>query len=256
MCLAGRHTERLVIPHQIRKGRLQANREQFFRHIRKNQVSRFRSLPALLSLRCYSRCPHFVWEFLREPPGHFNGWRPLVTCPPLVVHFSFIPGDASPMKLVTASGTGFTFCGFLRITLLSSFLLSLANSTLAQTGASKKLVWHPLEFAIVRFNDAAPNSWNIYHSEKKGVLLVRLWKRYLLVNVSDEEVYDIDPERIKVVGDSVEWSYADIPEKPIETPDWKERNLGPVERVRFRLGKDGHYLELQIPLGPNGRPIY
>jgi hypothetical protein len=32
--------------------------------------------------------------------------------------------------------------------------------------------------------------------------------------------------------------------------------MGPVERVRFRLGKDGHYLELQIPLGPNGRPIY
>jgi len=26
--------------------------------------------------------------------------------------------------------------------------------------------------------------------------------------------------------------------------------------VRFRLGKEGHFLELQLPLGPNGRPIY
>jgi len=145
---------------------------------------------------------------------------------------------------------------WLRITISVLGLLALAHSALAQADAAKKLTWHPLEFAIVRFNEAAPNSWNIYHSEKKGVLLVRLWKRYLLVNVSDEEVYDIDPQKIKVSGDSVEWSYADIPDKPIETPDWKERNMGPVERVRFRLGKDGHYLELQIPLGPNGRPIY
>jgi len=143
-----------------------------------------------------------------------------------------------------------------RIALLAFVFLLLADAARAQAEAQKRLTWHPVEFAIVRFNDAAPNSWNIYHSEKKGVLLVRLWKRYLLVNVSDEEAYDIDPQKIKVVGDSVEWSYADMPEKPIETPNWQDRNIGMMERVRFRLGKDGHFLELQLPLGPNGRPIY
>ena len=143
-----------------------------------------------------------------------------------------------------------------RFSLAASAMLMLAVTALAQAQAPRKLTWRSLEFAILRFNDSAPNSWNIYHSEKKGVLLVRLWKRYLLVNVSDEEVYDIDPEKIKLVGDSVEWSYADLPEKPIETPDWKDRDIGIMERVRFRLGKNGHYLELQLPLGPNGRPIY
>ena len=126
----------------------------------------------------------------------------------------------------------------------------------AQADAGRKLTWHTLEFAIVRFNGGTPNSWNIYHSQRKGVLLVRLWMRYLLVRVSDEEVYDIDPEKIKVTGDAVEWSTADIPDKAIETPDWKERNLGPVELISFRLGKDGHVLELQIPFGPDGRPMY
>ena len=126
----------------------------------------------------------------------------------------------------------------------------------AQAEAGKKLSWHTLEFAIVRYNGGTPNSWNIYHSQKKGVLLVRLWKRYLLVRVADEEVYDIDPEKIKVASDAVEWSTADIPDKPIETPEWKERNLGPVELIRFRLGKEGHVLELQIPFGPDGKPMY
>jgi hypothetical protein len=29
-----------------------------------------------------------------------------------------------------------------------------------------------------------------------------------------------------------------------------------MQRLRFRLGKDGHYLELQLPFDINGRPIY
>jgi len=125
-----------------------------------------------------------------------------------------------------------------------------------QPSPSGRLTWHTLEFAIVRFNENAPNSWNIYHSEKKGVLLVRLWKRYLLINVADQEVFDIDPEKIKVNADAVEWSLADVPEKPIDTPDFVERNVGSMERIRFRLGKNGHVLELQIPLGYNGKPMY
>jgi hypothetical protein len=135
-------------------------------------------------------------------------------------------------------------------------LLGIAATASGQGESARKITWHTLKFAILKFNDEAPNSWNIYHSEKKGVLLVRIWKRYLLVNVQDEEVYDIDPQKIKVIGDSVEWSYADLPEQPIDTPDFTARNVGPVERIRFRLGKDGHYLELQLPVGPNGRPIY
>src|SRR5271165_5877881 len=126
----------------------------------------------------------------------------------------------------------------------------------AQTESGKKSTWQTIQFGIVKFNDVAPNSWNIYHGEKKGLLLVRLWKRYLFVDVQEEEVYDIDPRNIKVVGDTVEWSLADVPDKPIDTPEFKERNVGLVDRVRFRLGKDGHYLELQIPMGPTGKPIY
>ncbi len=139
--------------------------------------------------------------------------------------------------------------------LMASSLLPLANLE-AQTEPGQKSVWHSIEFGIVKFNDQPPNSWNIYHGERKGLLLVRLWKRYLFVDTHDEEVYDIDPRNIKVVGDAVEWSLADVPDNPIETPDWKQRDVGLVERIRFRLGKDGHYLELQIPLAPTGKPIY
>jgi hypothetical protein len=148
--------------------------------------------------------------------------------------------------------------GLPRLLILAAIFacLFLPRVTAAQAEPPKKVTWKSVEFAILRFNDQAPNSWNIYHSEKKGILLVRLWKRYMLVKIQDEEVYDIDPQKITVHGDSAEWSYADIPEKPIEILDWKERNVGSMQRVTFRFGKNGHVLELQIPLGLNREPIY
>ncbi len=127
----------------------------------------------------------------------------------------------------------------------------------AQSAPSeKKTLWKSVEFAIVKFNDEAPKSWNIYHTEKKGLLLVQLWKRYLLVNMKEQEVYEIDPQTVKPHGDAVEWSLADKPEQPMETPDWKTKDLRSMELVKFRLGKDGHFLEMQIPLLINGKPVY
>ncbi|HUC52510.1 MAG TPA: hypothetical protein VMR90_00585 [Candidatus Cybelea sp.] len=113
-----------------------------------------------------------------------------------------------------------------------------------------------MEFAIVRFNDEAPRAWNIYHTEKKGLLLVHLWKRYLLVDLKEQEVYEIDPQTVQPHGEGVEWSPADKPGQPMETPDWKTRDLRSMELVKFRLGKDGHFLELQLPLQVNGKPVY
>lgn len=122
--------------------------------------------------------------------------------------------------------------------------------------SEKKLVWKSVEFAIVRFNDEAPKSWSLYHTEKKGLLLVRLWKRYLLVDVKEQEAYEIDPQTVKPAGDNVEWSLTDKPQEPLETIEWRTRDIGPMQLVAFRLGKGGHVLELQIPLNAKREPMY
>jgi len=116
--------------------------------------------------------------------------------------------------------------------------------------------WKPLPFAIVRYNDDAPKSWNVYHGDRKGIYLVRLWKRYLLIDTDSQNAFEIDPEKVKVQGENAELSPADVPEEPLETSEWKTRDAGPVLRHRFRFGKTGNFLELQIPLLPSGRPAY
>jgi hypothetical protein len=116
--------------------------------------------------------------------------------------------------------------------------------------------WKTVPFAIVRYNDDAPKSWNVYHGEKKGIYLVRLWKRYLLIDTSEQSVYEIDPAKVKVEGENAELNSANIPSDPIETAEWKSRDAGPVLRHRFRFGQNGNFMELQIPLLPSGKPVY
>ncbi len=143
----------------------------------------------------------------------------------------------------------------LRFLLAVIVLLGIAANT-ALAGAGEKTVWKSVEFAIVRYNDDAPASWNMYHGEKKGTLLLRLWRRYLLVNVQEQEVYEIDPGKVKVEANGAEWSPSDIPEEPIETSEWKVRDIGPMKRIKFRFGKSGNFLDIQLPLLRNGTPAY
>jgi len=140
----------------------------------------------------------------------------------------------------------------------TSCILAVLISALAAASlySGEKAVWKPVQFAILRFNDDAPASWNMYHGEKRGVLLVRLWKRYMLVDVKEQEVYEVDPEKVKPQGQNVEWSPSDVPDQPIETSEWKIRDVGPVERVRFRFGKNGSFLEIQLPMLRNRTPAY
>src|ERR1700723_650402 len=113
--------------------------------------------------------------------------------------------------------------------LLAIALVGSWTSVAGGAHAGEKVVWKPVEFAIVRYNDDAPASWNMYHGEKKGLLLLRLWRRYLLVNVQ---------------GENVEWSPSDLPTDPIETSEWKTRDVGPMRRVKFRFGKTGNFLDI------------
>ena len=140
----------------------------------------------------------------------------------------------------------------MRISAIAALCLGLSVAV----SAAEKAVWKAVEFAIVRFNDDAPASWNIYHGDKKGVLLVRLWKRYLLVDVKEQEVYEVDPQTVRPQGNNVEWSPAEVPEQPLETSEWKVRDVGPVQRVRFRFGKTGSTVDIQLPLLRNGKPAY
>jgi hypothetical protein len=123
--------------------------------------------------------------------------------------------------------------------------------------AADKIIWKPLAQAVLKLNGEAPKTWNVYRTEKRDAwTLVRLWRRYLLIDEREQAVYDLDPQTLKSKADELEWSEADKPAKPIEISEWNTRNIGPARRIRFRFGKDGGSLEVQVPQKPDLRPFY
>jgi len=142
--------------------------------------------------------------------------------------------------------------------IIAALLLSvfMASAAMPQSPPKAKNVWKPVPFAIVHFNEDAPKSWNLYFSSKRGVLLLRLWKRYLLIDRNTQQVFDIDPDKIVAKGDDVEFSAEDNAGQPADITDWRERDVGYLRRLRFRFGEKGSYLDIQTPLKANGTPLY
>lgn len=133
----------------------------------------------------------------------------------------------------------------------------LRSGAAAQSAPKTKNEWKSVPFAIVRYNDDAPKSWNLYFSSKRGVLLLRLWKRYLLIDRNTQQVFDIDPEKVVAKGDeTVEFSLGESAGDPADITDWRERDIGALHRLRFRFGEKGNYLDIQTPLKANGTPLY
>lgn len=138
----------------------------------------------------------------------------------------------------------------------AALVLSACNLVFAQSPPKTKNLWKSVPFAIVRYNDDAPRSWNLYYSSKRGVLLLRLWKRYLLIDRNAQQVFDIDPDKIVIKGDDIEFSLEETPGQPADISDWRERDVGNLRRLRFRFGEKGNYLDIQTPLKANGTPLY
>lgn len=127
----------------------------------------------------------------------------------------------------------------------------------AQSPPKSKNAWKTVPFAIVHYNEDAPKSWNLYFSSKRGVLLLRLWKRYLLIDRNNQQVFDIDPQKVVAKdGENVEFSAGDSAGDAAEISDWRERDIGSLHRLRFRFGQNGSYVDIQTPLKANGTPLY
>ncbi len=127
----------------------------------------------------------------------------------------------------------------------------------AANGAADKITWKPLDQAIISVDGKAPQFWNVYTGDKQNrLVLVQLWKRYLLVDRKEEAVYDIDPKKLAKKDDGLEMSFYAKPEKPLALSEWSTKDMGVTLRLRFRLKPDGRLIELQLPHKPDLRGLY
>src|SRR3954468_23903050 len=81
---------------------------------------------------------------------------------------------------------------------------ALAFSPAAASG--KPVPWKVIEDALFRVNNAPVKDWNVYQSGKKtDPLLLQIGGRFLLIQIHDHKIFEIDPSKIQHKADELIW---------------------------------------------------
>lgn len=132
---------------------------------------------------------------------------------------------------------------FASIMLFASTFLPAAAST-----ADKIVAWKPITEALLRVDDQPVKTWNIYQESKKGdPLLLQMGNRFLLIQVHERKIFELDPAKVEHKGTELRWDSAALPAEPLATSDWIIRDVGFSYRIGARLVAENHLLDVQLP---------
>lgn len=109
----------------------------------------------------------------------------------------------------------------------------------------------------MKLNGRALKTWNVWMAEKKkGLILVLLVRRYLVIDPKEETVFEVSPTAFTKTGNNLESELSFNEWKMIPADNWTIRDIGPAELIRFQLEDYGKILELQLPHLPDMRWAY
>ncbi len=132
-----------------------------------------------------------------------------------------------------------------------------ASLAVGAAWAAEKIVWKPLDRVLLKVDEKPARIWSVYHVDKKdNLLLVALGRRYLLLDIREHQIYELDPAKLERRDKDLLWLEADRPAKPLPTDDWTVRDVGPARRIRAKLASEGRVLEVQVPIQPDLRQFY
>ena len=132
-----------------------------------------------------------------------------------------------------------------------------ASLAVGAAWAAEKIVWKPLDRVLLKVDEKPARIWSVYHVDKKdNLLLVALGRRYLLLDIREHQIYELDPAKLERRDKDLLWREADRPAKPLLTDDWTVRDVGPARRIRAKLASEGRVLEVQVPIQPDLRHFY
>ena len=116
----------------------------------------------------------------------------------------------------------------------------------------KPLVFKSIESALLRVNDAPPKDWEVYRTGKKNEpLLLQIGNRFLLLETSGHQVFELDSSKIEHKTGELLWSPSDRPDKPLATSDWNVDDIGAAFIVKVKLQSENALVDLQLPHPPN-----
>jgi hypothetical protein len=135
-----------------------------------------------------------------------------------------------------------------------AFLAGVAGPAALARG--KPLDWKAAEQALLRVDDHPVAEWNLYQAGKRdNRLLLQMGPRFLLIDVSAHQIFELDPSKIEHKGAGLRWDPDEHPDKPLETTAWLVKDVGGAYRFSARLVAENRVLDVQLPHPLDLRPI-
>jgi hypothetical protein len=151
-------------------------------------------------------------------------------------------------------------------TLVWTTLLLLISSAVTNTVRAGKdtdrIHWQQVPGSQVKLDDKTPLAWNVYQPDKKDnkkysrLILVLLGRRYLMLDTRSKLVYEVAPTDLKAQGNGFESDNLTQRSRLIPSSEWGDRDVGPAELIRLKLGDYGRVLRVSLPHPPDLRPFY
>lgn len=138
-----------------------------------------------------------------------------------------------------------------RLTIATLLLASIGAAGFSRGDAfakGKPLPWKPIEDALLRVNDVAVKDWSVYQTGKKrDPLLLQMGNRFLLINVHDRQVFEVDPSKVDQKPDQVLWDPSDHAAKALTTSEWTTVDIGAAFRINATIDAEHRALDLELP---------
>ncbi len=170
--------------------------------------------------------------------------------------------------------------------LLTAFVISAAlpGYRLLTAGRAE---WEPVGLAVLNIDARPAKDWQIYQPDDQDFILVRIGRRYLLLDTEAQQAWELGPEQFRREGqklvseeigkltaetqssasqedspgnDRLTPSTAEnarVPGNPVvrhrwpkrlRTEEWVSRHAGRARLIQVRLADEGRVLEIQLPL--------
>lgn len=141
-----------------------------------------------------------------------------------------------------------------------SVAIAIALFTGAVAGA-EKIVWKGVPIAVLKVDERPAKIWDVFVSkEHKGLILVQLGSRFLMLDTEEKQVRELPADSLKRTGRDLHGELpaaeAESKAKLLATADWSEKSAGNLRIWKVRLTEEGRLLEVQLPQQGDLRKFY
>jgi hypothetical protein len=119
----------------------------------------------------------------------------------------------------------------------------------APAGArDKKLIWKPVNQALLKLNNHPVKTWDILQPDKdKNLVLVQVISAWYVLNLKEKRAYKVERKDFETQGENLVGPAPDKHAQAVKTNGWDSHDIGPAQQITIKFADNGDVLAIELP---------